>query len=146
MTLTSEQAREDLRRLSTRDRWDALAGIIAEKRLAIAQAKADLLYAEQWLTEEMQNQEPPAIEVATDRWRIKVKSSQTYSYDDEALSELQGYLTPDEYDQVVERVSYLKWSKVALNKLHRAGGILARVIDKGVVVASKRTDLEIGPR
>jgi hypothetical protein len=141
-----EHTRSGLRQMSARNRWDILAGMIVDRRRLIEQARADLAEAEQWLTQEMRAQDPPAVEVRTDGWTIKLSDRQTYTYDDEALSELQGYLTPQEYDEVVQPIMTLKWNKVALNKLHKAGGVLARVIDQGIKVASKRTDVEIKRR
>jgi hypothetical protein len=40
--------------------------------------------------------------------QVHLKSSQTYGYDDEAMSELQGYLQPEDYEALFETVTTIK--------------------------------------
>lgn len=140
----SAKERDELAALPARVRWNRLATVVAECRADIASARADLDYAQAWLVEEMQAQ--GALDAMTDDWQIHLKNASTYVYDDEGLAELQGYLEADEYDQAVKRIETLKWSKAALNKLHKRGGVIAQIIDGGVQEASRRTDVELYKR
>jgi hypothetical protein len=140
--MTPEQ-QDALRALSPRQRWDVLARFIDERQKLLNSTRDELAYAQQWLIEEMRAQDPPASVVRTDHWLINLADRQTYTYDDEVLSELQGYLSPEEYDELGVPIMVRKWKKTALNKLHKAGGVIARTIDRGITVASKRTDVEL---
>jgi hypothetical protein len=140
------ETRETLMRLPTRQRWDRLASIILQSKTDLAEAKATLDMAQSWLIDEMNAQDPPAQQVSLDHFQVALKNSQTYTYDDEAMSELQGYLDPEQYDEVCTPVMTYKWNKVALNKLRKSGGVIARIIDRGVTVATKRTDVDVKVR
>lgn len=134
----------DLDALPRHEREAILAGTVAMLRDLFNDTKQKLLECESLLRDEMLKRGATVVDAG--EWEVKLTARRRYDYDEEALSRLQAFVEPEQYDSAVKRIVSVKVDKRVLNQLRKRGGDVARIIDAATVEEIAGYDMEIGKR
>jgi hypothetical protein len=132
----------ELQDLPRRDRLAILAGTVALRRTEIDELKRQLTEAESYLLQEMGDAGATVLDAG--EWEIKLTQPRRYTYDLECLSQLQAFLEPEQYEEIMVPVpATVNVSKNALNKYRKHGATIAAIIDAGTAEVPSPSRLEI---
>lgn len=120
-------ALEELDAMPRRDREAILAGTILMLREQLADVRQQLLESEGMLRQGMLERGATVADAGT--WTVKLTTRRSYVYDEEALSRLQAFVDPEQYEQAVHTIVTTKVNKNVLNQLAKRGGEIAQIID-----------------
>lgn len=136
-------ALEDLEALPRRDREAILAGSILQVREQIAELRQQLAESESLLRDAMLGRGASVADAG--RWTVKLTTKRSYVYDEEALSRLQAFLEPEQYEEAVRTIVSTKVNKTVLNQLCKRGGEVAQIIAAATTDVVDGYTLEVKP-
>jgi len=131
----------ELDALPKRDRHAILAATIVTLREQKQVLADQLLEAEGLLRGEMLNEQATIADAG--EWTVKLTTRTKWEYDLEVLTELQAFVTPEQYDEAVREVREVKVNKTKLNMLAKRGGQIAAIISRACVEAPAGFVLDI---
>jgi hypothetical protein len=120
-------ALEELDAMPRREREAILAGTISMLREQLAAVRQQLLESEGMLRQAMLERGATVADAGA--WIVKLSVKRSYLYNEEALSRLQAFIEPEQYEEAVRTIVTTKVSKTALNQLVKRGGEIAAIIE-----------------
>lgn len=131
----------ELDEMPRRDREAILAGTILTLREQLTDLRHQLAESEGMLRDAMLSRNATIADAGA--WTVKLSPRRAYTYDLEALSQLQAFLEPEQYERAVVEVHTVKPNKTQLNQLAKRGGEIAAIITAAVTESVAGYDLEV---